>query len=98
VGRVGHWFNSLSGLLLLGSGQLAAATGCAIEFLHIYSFITTEESAMDEICPFTLGFVSGALVWSLATARLRWVLGVLSVMVSGAIATLISGEYQESWS
>jgi hypothetical protein len=52
---------------------------------------------MDELVPVILGAVLGAVVWLTTSGRTRHVLSVLVVLVSGAAATIASGEYHESW-
>ncbi|HYB09446.1 MAG TPA: hypothetical protein VEJ16_07230 [Alphaproteobacteria bacterium] len=52
---------------------------------------------MDEIVPFVLGAVLGALIWTFTSGRMRLALSVGAVLVSGFAATMLSGEYLESW-
>jgi hypothetical protein len=52
---------------------------------------------MDELVPVVLGVVLGALVWVATTGRIRFALSVSAVLVSGISATVLSGEYHESW-
>lgn len=52
---------------------------------------------MDELVPVVLGLVLGALVWVATTGRVRFTLSVSAVLVSGISATVLSGEYHESW-
>jgi hypothetical protein len=52
---------------------------------------------MDEVVPIILGFIGGIVIWRKTVGRMRMPLSVLIVLVSGALATLLSGEYLESW-
>ena len=52
---------------------------------------------MDELVPVILGAIFGAVIWLTTTGRLRFALSVAAVIVSGAAATIASGEYHESW-
>ncbi|MGH7050307.1 MAG: hypothetical protein ACREFV_02835 [Acetobacteraceae bacterium] len=52
---------------------------------------------MDELVPVVLGIIFGAVVWLASTGRTRVVLSVVAVLVSGAAATIASGEYSTSW-
>jgi hypothetical protein len=52
---------------------------------------------MDELVPVVLGILLGAPVWHYSSGLLRTALSVLAVAVSGAAATIISGEYLESY-
>jgi hypothetical protein len=52
---------------------------------------------MDELFPVILGVIFGALIWCFAVARYRAVLSILAVLVAGTAATVLSGEYVESW-
>jgi len=52
---------------------------------------------VDEIIPVILGAVLGAAIWRSTTGWVRLVLSVLAVLVSGAFATVMSGEYHTSW-
>lgn len=56
-----------------------------------------EATSMDEIVPVALGVLLGALIWSVASGPVRLLLSVCAVAVSGLAATVLSGEYQESW-
>ncbi len=52
---------------------------------------------MDELVPVILGAIFGAVIWPSTTGKLRFASGVVAVVVSGAIATVASGEYHASW-
>ena len=52
---------------------------------------------MGELVPVMLGAIFGAVIWLTTTGRLRFALSVAAVIVSGAAATIASGEYHESW-
>jgi hypothetical protein len=52
---------------------------------------------MDELVPVILGIILGALIGRSTTGLARIVLSVVAVLVSGAAATILSGEYVESW-
>jgi len=52
---------------------------------------------MGELVPLILGAVFGAIIWLTTTGRLRFVVSVAAVIVSGVAATVASGEYHESW-
>jgi hypothetical protein len=52
---------------------------------------------MDELVPVILGVVLGALIWRSAAGRARLALSVFGVLASGAAATVVSGEYIQSW-
>lgn len=52
---------------------------------------------MDELIPLILGAVFGAIIWLTTTARSRFAASVAAVILSGAAATIVSGEYRESW-
>ena len=52
---------------------------------------------MGELVPFILGAVFGAIIWLTTDGRLRFAVSVVAVLVSGAAATIASGEYHESW-
>lgn len=52
---------------------------------------------MDELIPVIVGIVLGALIWRRASGHLRGLLSVAAVLVSGLAATVLSGEYHESW-
>lgn len=52
---------------------------------------------MDELVPVILGAIFGAVIWLSTGGLLRVVLSGVAVVVAGAIATIASGEYLESW-
>ena len=52
---------------------------------------------MGELIPVMLGAIFGAVIWLTTTGKLRFALSVAAVIVSGAAATIASGEYHESW-
>jgi hypothetical protein len=52
---------------------------------------------MDETVPVILGILLGALIWSTTSGSVRSLLSVCAVLVSGLTATVLSGEYHESW-
>jgi hypothetical protein len=52
---------------------------------------------MEELVPVILGVVLGALIGRSTTGRTRIVLSIAAMLVSGAAATVLSGEYAESW-
>ena len=52
---------------------------------------------MAELVPFVLVLVLGAFIWRNTTGGMRLALSIGAVVVSGATATLISGEYVASW-
>ena len=52
---------------------------------------------MDELVPVVLGLVSGAVIWVATTGRIRLALSISAVLVAGLAATVLSGEYAQSW-
>lgn len=52
---------------------------------------------MDELIPLILGAVFGGIIWLTTTGRSRFAASVAAVILSGAAATIASGEYHESW-
>jgi len=52
---------------------------------------------MDELVPVILGAIFGAGAWLSSTGATRVMLSVLAVLIAGAVATIASGEYLESW-
>jgi hypothetical protein len=52
---------------------------------------------MDELVPIVLGTVLGTIIWRRTSGKIRAALSVCAVTLSGAIATLLSGEYLYSW-
>jgi hypothetical protein len=52
---------------------------------------------MEELVPVILGVILGVLIGRSTTGISRIVLSVAAVLVSGAAATVLSGEHVESW-
>lgn len=52
---------------------------------------------MVELIPIILGAVCGALVRLGTKGRVRFALSVCTIIVCGACATVLSGEFLESW-
>lgn len=52
---------------------------------------------MDELVPVVLGLVLGAPIWVATTGRSRLALSACAVLISGLAATVLSGEYAQSW-
>ena len=52
---------------------------------------------MDELVPVVLGLALGAFTWIATTGRTRLALSIGAVLVSGLAATILSGEYDQSW-
>ena len=52
---------------------------------------------MDELFPVILAVILGMLIGRVTAARPRTILSVAAVLVSGAAATVLSGEFAESW-
>jgi hypothetical protein len=52
---------------------------------------------MDELVPVIIGTVLGALIWRTTKGHLRGLLSVSAVLASGFAATVLSGEYHQSW-
>jgi hypothetical protein len=52
---------------------------------------------MDEIVPVLFCALLGVIIWRGTRGLTRSVLSVLAVIASGAFATVLSGEYVESW-
>jgi hypothetical protein len=52
---------------------------------------------MEELVPFTLGAVLGALIALTASGRTRVPLCAAAVVWSAAVATVLSSEYRTSW-
>lgn len=52
---------------------------------------------MEELAPVILGAVFGAGLWLTVTGVRLVVLSALAVLIAGVVATIGSGEYQESW-
>lgn len=51
---------------------------------------------MDELIPVVLSAFLGTHIWR-STGGARLVRSILAVLTSGAIATVLSGEYRDSW-
>jgi hypothetical protein len=52
---------------------------------------------MDELVPVIVGAVLGGLIWYSTSGAVRGALSVVAVLVAGLAATVLSGEYHESW-
>jgi hypothetical protein len=52
---------------------------------------------MEELVPVVLGVVLGALIGRSTRGPTKVVLSIAAVLVSGAVATILSDEYVESW-
>jgi hypothetical protein len=52
---------------------------------------------MDELVPVCLGVLLGLPIWCCVEGRARVMLGVLAVAMSGITATIVSGEYAQSY-
>lgn len=52
---------------------------------------------MDELVPVCLGVLLGAAIWRGTAGRTRLALSILAVLASGIFATVISGEFVDSW-
>ncbi len=52
---------------------------------------------MDEIVPVIFGAVLGVIIWRCTRGLTRTLLSAGAVIASGAFATVLSGEYHESW-
>ena len=52
---------------------------------------------MEELVPILLSALLGTLVWRRASSRNRILWNILIVGVCGPTATVISGEFRESW-
>ena len=52
---------------------------------------------MFELIPILMGLILGVLIWRNTQGRLRLLLSVAAVALSGTTATMLSGEYAESW-
>jgi hypothetical protein len=50
-----------------------------------------------EALPIVLGLTLGALIWCKTQRQRRMILSICAVGASGATATVLSGEYAESW-
>jgi hypothetical protein len=52
---------------------------------------------MYEIVPIALAFALGAVIWRYTNGSIRLILSCGAVSVSGLAATVLSGEFHESW-
>jgi hypothetical protein len=52
---------------------------------------------MDELATVTVAAFLGAVIWRSARGKMRIFLSLLAVIAAGTIASLASGEFQESW-
>jgi hypothetical protein len=52
---------------------------------------------MEEFFPVFLAAALGVAIWLFARGRLRWILSVLAIAVSGFAATTFTGEFEDSW-
>jgi hypothetical protein len=52
---------------------------------------------MDEFFPLISSAVLGWLLWRITSGRLRAALAVIGVFACALAATVVSGEYEESW-
>ncbi|HZU91922.1 MAG TPA: hypothetical protein VE993_21900 [Stellaceae bacterium] len=52
---------------------------------------------MDEIVPVVLAFALGLVVWRHTNGSIRLILSCCAVALSGLAATVLSGEFHESW-
>jgi hypothetical protein len=52
---------------------------------------------MEKLVPIIIGIALGALIWRTTKGHLRGLLSVLAVLASGFAATVLSGEYHQSW-
>jgi hypothetical protein len=52
---------------------------------------------MEELVPIILGILLGALIWRTTNGYLRGLLSLAAIAASGLAATVLSGEYHESW-
>lgn len=52
---------------------------------------------MDEIVPIVLAFVLGLVIWRTTSGRTRLILSCCAVALAGLTATVLSGEFRESW-
>jgi hypothetical protein len=64
---------------------------------YLKQVLSNEEGTVDELVPVILGIVLGALIWRTTKGYSRGLLSVSAVAVSGLAATVLSGEYHESW-
>lgn len=52
---------------------------------------------MDEIAPVVLAFALGIAIWRYTNGRICLMLSCCAVAISGLAATVLSGEFWESW-
>jgi hypothetical protein len=52
---------------------------------------------MEEMVPLLLGAVFGAVIWRKTSGRVRIGASIAAVIASAIAATLVSGEFRESW-
>lgn len=52
---------------------------------------------MDEFIPVLLGFVFGGLIWRSTNGLARMCMSIASIFVAGLAATVLSGEFSQSW-
>ncbi|HJU18536.1 MAG TPA: hypothetical protein VJ770_18955 [Stellaceae bacterium] len=52
---------------------------------------------MDEILPVVLAFALGIVIWRYTNGRTRLILSGCAVALSGLAATVLSGEFHQSW-
>ena len=52
---------------------------------------------MNEVVPIVFAFALGIVVWRYANGRSRLILSCCAVAISGLTATMLSGEFRESW-
>jgi hypothetical protein len=52
---------------------------------------------MEEMVPFILGLLFGAVIWHKTSGRAHIAASVIAVIAAALTATLVSGEFKESW-
>lgn len=52
---------------------------------------------MEEVIPLVLGACQGAIIWLSFRGATRLALSPVAVVVAAFVATVLSGEYQQSW-
>jgi hypothetical protein len=57
---------------------------------------SAKEGCVNELVPVLMGASMGAAIWRYRSGRLRAAMSVLAVVISGAAATMVSGEYMQS--
>jgi hypothetical protein len=65
--------------------------------MEIPAFCLQQELNMEELVPFILGVLLGALFTVRTAGRTRSAAYAAAVALSGVVATAVSGEYQTSW-